>query len=207
MAVVVEDGTGLATANTLIAAADVTAFWADRGGNATWTALSSPEKDARVVLATDYLLTNPRYKRIRGTKKTATQRLMWPRTGCFERDGLEVPDDEVPQAWKDAVSLLAPLATSLPALLPDLSRGGRIKSEALTGVGSRTYADNAPVGTVIQYVDGLLLPFLLEPGEFDVSSFDGSQAIAGVAALPLVFESDYFGSGAAHDASATEECE
>jgi hypothetical protein len=204
VAVVVEDGTGKPDANTLIAAVDVTTFWADRGTNATWTGLSNAEKDARVVLATDYLLTNPRYKRIRGQRKTQTQRLMWPRIDCVERDGQAVPDNIVPQAWKDAVALLAPLATSLPTLLPDLTRGGRIKSESLTGVGSRTFMDDAPVGTVIQYVDGLLLPFLIEAGEFDMSSYSGAQAVAGVAPLPVVFDSEYFASGAADDASATE---
>lgn len=204
MAVVLEDGTGRATANTLALKATVTSFWADRGGHPTWDALASNLQDARVVIATDYLHTNPRYARIRGQKLLATQRLMWPRKNATMRDGTPLASNIVPQAWIDAVCLLAPIADSLPSLLPTLDRGGKIVSESLTGVGSTTYAEDAPAGKVIQYVDGILGPYLLAESGFDPSDFDTSLSMGASIGVPKVFDSEYFASGAADDASATE---
>jgi hypothetical protein len=42
-----------------------------------------------------------------GAPSTTTQRLAWPRTGMFDRNGNAIPSGEIPQDLKDAVSELA----------------------------------------------------------------------------------------------------
>ena len=42
-----------------------------------------------------------------GTPSTATQRLSWPRTGMYDRNGNLIPSGEIPYELKDAISELA----------------------------------------------------------------------------------------------------
>lgn len=42
-----------------------------------------------------------------GAPSSATQRLAWPRTGMFDRNGNAIPDNVIPQELKDAESELA----------------------------------------------------------------------------------------------------
>ena len=51
---VVEDGTGLADANSYIASADADTYWANRA-NAAWAALDDDAKAAALIQATQYL--------------------------------------------------------------------------------------------------------------------------------------------------------
>lgn len=188
MSFVVEDGTGLSTANALASVAFVDTFWTDRGGNAAWAGATAV-KEAAIVKATDYLMGQLRY-RWRGTKKTAAQALMWPRTGAYERDGQAVAETIVPARVQQAVAFLAPrlVGKALEVELPDLDRGGRVTSKSIAGVISTSYADDAPIGKVIQYVDGLLMP-LLHGSEQEVFA-EGALEYARIG-LPDIFQSDW----------------
>lgn len=194
MAFTVEDGSGLANATALVAVATVDAFWADRGGNATWDAIADipsgateeEQKQAAIVKASDYVRSHPGY-RWRGSKKTAAQRMPWPRTGAQERDGAEaLPDDAVPWQVVDAVCVLAPRAAAGENLFPDLTRGGQIASQTVGPI-STSYFKNAPVGKVLQAVDGLVAP-LLRLGLSD----DPIDPFFSILSVPDVFvESNY----------------
>lgn len=54
---------------------------------------------------------NPPYYRVRrqwtGAPATTTQRLAWPRTGMYDRNGNLIPSNVIPQDLKDALSELA----------------------------------------------------------------------------------------------------
>mgnify|MGYP005837354979 CR=1 FL=1 len=210
MALVKEDGTGRADANALADNTDVTAYYAARGGlPATLTGLSTAQIDDKCVLATDYIKANPRYQRWRGTKKTYAQALMFPRTDCAELDGQAVPDDVVPARVVEAVCILAARTEDLATLLPDLARGGMVTSESLTGVGSTSYSEGAPIGTVLQIVDGLLAPLLKEDpiwGKMQPRPPVMTTLSSTVPELPDAFKADYYApySDSAVDASAPE---
>lgn len=162
MAFTVEDGTGLANANSLCSVADAVAYWTERGGptGEAFTGATQAEQETALVRASDYVRNQSRY-RWYGTKNSYAQRMPWPRTGASERDGTTVPDNVVPWQVKEAVSYLAGVGIDPTAvtLEPDLERGGRVTSERID-VLSFTYADDAPAGTVYSTVDGILAPLL-----------------------------------------------
>jgi len=102
---VVEDGTNLATATSYVsvAAAD-DYFEIDRPFTATWTALSTTEKEYRLAWATRVLDQKVKWN---GTKDTETQALEWPRDSVYDRNGVAIDDDEIPEQLAEATFELA----------------------------------------------------------------------------------------------------
>lgn len=93
IAIVVEDGTGKADANSFGAIADADTYHELRG-NGAWAALSSDQKATNLILATDYMcqVYGARWK---GVVATDVQALDWPRkdTGNVLWDYV-LPEDE-----------------------------------------------------------------------------------------------------------------
>lgn len=78
MAFIVEDGTGKQDANAYCDVAFVDAYFADAGGNATWTAADNTAKQAAIVKASRYI--DQRFARqFRGLQAWEYQSLQWPR--------------------------------------------------------------------------------------------------------------------------------
>lgn len=147
MAFIVEDGTGLATANSYLALADANTYHTDRG-NSTWTGTDAV-KQAALVKATTYL--DAHYTWSSGYKKSEAQALQWPRTGAFDRDGYNV-ENEVPPAVESACAELALLALSetLGAAL------GQSRKREKVDVLEVEYQDNSDARKRYPLVDGLL---------------------------------------------------
>lgn len=162
MTFIVEDGTGRADATSLCAVETADAFWADRGDEVWTEAVANADKEAALVAASDYLRNQSRY-RWSGTKLTYAQTMPWPRTGAWERDGNEVPDDVVPWQVEQACCYLAREVLNGVALQPALDRGGDIQSESVGPI-STTYRAGARPDTLYQAVDGLLASLLRLPG-------------------------------------------
>ncbi len=90
-----------ATANSYATVAEADAYLAVRGDTATWTALTTGQKEAKLQWAALHLDT----LNFRGTRSTSTQALQWPRIGVWDRDGFEV--DAIPQVLKNAQAEMA----------------------------------------------------------------------------------------------------
>lgn len=166
MTIVVEDGTGLATANALVAAATVTAY-ATSVGNTAWAAATTAAQEAAIVRATNYLRDETLWA-WRGQKKTYAQRMPWPRTGAQEQRGPAVPDDVVPWRVTDACCAAALLELSSPgSLQPKLARGGQVVSESIGPI-STSYAAGAPARDTITQVAGILAPLLRRAGDIEL---------------------------------------
>lgn len=71
----VEDGTGLANANSYVSQADADTYFANRA-NTVWAAADNDAKAAALIQATQYLDTRYAFK---GERLTTTQALAWPR--------------------------------------------------------------------------------------------------------------------------------
>jgi len=101
----VETGAGVANATSYIseAAAD-DYFEIDRPFSATWTALTSTEKEYRLGWATRILDQKVKWK---GTKTADANALEWPRASTYDRNGTAVDDDEMPQQLLDVTCELA----------------------------------------------------------------------------------------------------
>jgi hypothetical protein len=105
MALIVEDGTGLTTANTYVTEAEADLYfeiipeYAD-----TWADYSPAVKEQKLRFATRVLDARTQWE---GQKTVDASALRWPRCRVMNRDGIWVDDNVVPQAVKDATCELA----------------------------------------------------------------------------------------------------
>lgn len=161
MTLVVEDGTGLDSAESYDTIENIAAYAVKVGkafpitgsdGPATAAAIAAAEAAARratAALDAKYGAT------FLGSPSHVEQALEWPRSGVTYR-GEEMTDDWIPKRLKDALAEAAIRELATPgSLSPDLKRGGAIKS---VGAGSARveFMDGAPVETTFSAIDGLL---------------------------------------------------
>lgn len=121
MSLIVEDGTGLSTAQSYVSVADAD-FYHTAHGNATWTGIDTL-KEAALVRATQAL--DARYP-WQGIRYVETQALDWPRSGAADIDGYEITG--IPQGVKDALCEMALLELVSPGVLTESMEQG-IKRE------------------------------------------------------------------------------
>lgn len=106
MAFTVEDGTGLAAANSFASLAEADDYLTDRGST-TWAAATDDQKQVALIKATD--LIQAKYgARFRGLIKTSTQALAFPRTGIYDDLGTAI--EGVPAILKNATAIYADAA-------------------------------------------------------------------------------------------------
>lgn len=138
MSLTVEDGTGLANADSYASRADADAYHAARG-NAAWAAASTDARDAALRKATQYLDTRYRWT---GNRLTVAQALEWPR--------YFVPRLGYPSGWPQPRVVQAGIELALRALSVDLmadDEGRDVLSEAVGPI-SVTYG---PTGGGVRY--------------------------------------------------------
>jgi hypothetical protein len=133
MALIKEDGTIVADANSYADAADADAFQLDRG-RAAWCNSGADVKDAALIRATDYI--EGRYAlSFQGCAIDDVQTLSWPRTAAhYPATGNDFPIDEVPVDVVNACILYAEqvigpgddvAAMTELAVTPDIDADGR----------------------------------------------------------------------------------
>lgn len=157
MALIVEDGSIVAGAESYITVADATSWHSDRG-NAAWAALTEAQKEQSLRKATDYML-QVYGMRWKGDRVSASQALDWPREGV-EVFGFDIDADVVPDAVANACAELALRAAS-GDLTPDITR--RTVREKVGPI-EVEYDRNAPALPDYQAVDNMLAPYLEQGG-------------------------------------------
>ncbi|KGQ19929.1 Phage protein [Lysobacter dokdonensis DS-58] len=160
MALIVEDGSGVAGAESYISVADADTYFAARG-NAAWAALTTDQKEQALRKGTDYM--EARY-RWRGDRVADGQALSWPRS-CVYAFGYSVDADIVPERVQRACAELA-VRASADDLSPDV--GAQVKQETVGPI-SVTYADGARQTTAYKAVDAMLAPYVYGMGSIPVS--------------------------------------
>jgi hypothetical protein len=168
MALIVEDGTGMATAESYTSVAEADLYFTNRA-NAAWAALTTQLKEAYLRKATDYMVAVYRL-RWGGTRVNGVQALDWPRAYVkrqdYEYQGINgstfiggffyYPSDEVPVEVKNSCAELA-LKSASGDLLPDLTQGiVREKVDVLETEYDK-YSSQLPRYSAI---DRMLMPFL-----------------------------------------------
>ena len=122
MALIVEDGTLVADAESYLSVADADVIIASRGGDAAWTALDTISKEVQLRLSTEYLDLNYCYV---GSVTSTDQSLEWPRQGITGVDS-----DEIPTLLKKALAVLAVDSIGSDLYITEApSAGGEIKSQ------------------------------------------------------------------------------
>jgi hypothetical protein len=164
MALVVEDGSGLATAESYVSVADADAHHLSRGtAEASWVGLDEDVKEQCLRRATDYMLETYRGAWKGVAVKPDTQALDWPRYGVFpdERHMYAISSTAVPPEVKRACAELAVRANA-GTLTDDVEPTGAVLSETVGPI-AVTYANAATSQTRYTSVDRMLGP-LLEDG-------------------------------------------
>lgn len=158
MALIVEDGTGLSTAESYVSLAAFQSYCDARGYN--YDAYDDEVIEQRLRTASTYIDTIFRYK---GSRSSASQALEFPRIDLYDWSSLLVTG--VPNRVKHACAELA-FKGLTESLYQDLDRGGKVSSESVGPV-SVTYADDAPAGKVWTVAHNLLQPYVRKKGEFN----------------------------------------
>lgn len=175
MALIVESGTGLASAESYCSVAFATQYHADRG-NAAWAALASDTlREQYLRRATEYMVAV--YRQLwKGYRAYQVQALDWPRAYCPIPDvvggtgsfSVYVPMNEVPVVVQRACAELA-LRAITADLLGDLEQA-TIREKV--GPLEVEYDPNSPQRKRYPQVDRLLKPFL-----HSLPSEDGAVAL------------------------------
>jgi len=99
---ILEDGTGITTANSYITAAEaLTILDVKPTQLAKFTALTPQQQDDYVIWASNWL---DDYMAWKGYKTVPTSGMRWPRCGVYDCDGILIADDEIPNQLKQAVA-------------------------------------------------------------------------------------------------------
>lgn len=162
MAIVVEDATGLPTANAYVSAAACLAYAQDRG--LTFTNDSAGE--AAIIRASKAI--DARYREGYGgvRLKYRLQGLGWPRAGAVDRDGYYIAITPLPVEIVAATCEAAVRELANPgSMQPDLERGGDIRSITAGSVGI-VYGPGAVTGTTYDLIDGIMAPLIGSGGRF-----------------------------------------
>ncbi len=160
MALVVEDGTALANAESFASVAQADTRLASLGMT-NWTLLSDPEKEQALRRATVYMENT--YRSLwRGTRKTFDQALSWPRYDV-EIEGFTVLNTFVPVEVVNACIDLAFRATS-GDLNPDLGGSYPVKKTVIGPI-EKEYDTTGSQIKSYRAVSMTLLPYLSVGGK------------------------------------------
>lgn len=151
MALIIETGEGLETANSYVSVAELQAYASDR-----LEVLPESDVESLLIRAMDYLESIKNYK---GARKTSTQALAWPRTGVYI-DGFPASSDRIPTLLKRAQMQLGIEAITYD-LMPS-SDGFAVASEKVDVIaveyatGGRLSGKTLPIQPTFPKVDALL---------------------------------------------------
>lgn len=163
MALIIEDGTIVANANSYVTLADARAYALARG-----VVLDADDAvvESQLVKAIDYLaLYRAQWQGL--PVSPGVQTMAWPRTGVVI-DELAFPEDDIPVELKEAQMQLAMEVHAGRVLMPS-SDGRVVKREKLDVIEREfmTGSDNSKTGLPsprFPQVDALLAPLLKLPG-------------------------------------------
>lgn len=166
MSIIVEDGTGLATAESYCTVAYFQTYHTNRG-NATGAALTSADIEPLLRKATDYMVQVYRF-RWQGYRVSITQALDWPRYQVERKDGPWARDNPyyysytiVPTEVQNACAELAWKAYSATdGLAPDLEQ--QVIKEVIGPI-TTVYADYSQQTKRYRAIDLMLAPFIKGP--------------------------------------------
>ena len=162
MTVIVEDGTGVTSANSPVSVGETDEFFASRN-NIDWD--SAEDKDASLIKATAYI--DARFNALWKGRRTfgRAQGIAFPRTSVLDADYYAVGDTEMPDEYKKAV-MIAALADAQGNLDITQDRAVFVTSEQIGQI-KMTYERDDPYETgnpgvnFHDYLDQLLVGLLM----------------------------------------------
>lgn len=131
MALIVEDGTVVASAESYCSVSAADAYWLARGNPSSWSAATTTAKEVALRLATEYLdaVYGPRWL---GDRFDDDQVLDWPREDV-EVDGVSLEETPLPTNLIKATAELAyRQLIETGGILPDVADTGTITSQSVS---------------------------------------------------------------------------
>lgn len=137
MALNVENGSGSTDADSYVTLEEATAYLAKYGfdEDTSWSAATDAQKEDAIRRATQEYLEGIYYNAWRGSIRTYSQKLSWPRTGAHDDAGRTINSNEVPDQIKEASALVALNVLQGNAIISDGYDRGGITRETKKGVG------------------------------------------------------------------------
>lgn len=158
MSLIVEDGTGLPTAESYISVVDASAYHTAMG-NAAWAALASDTLREQLLRKATIYLKGKYRSRWTGVRYSSSQALDWPRSLSPIQDSplkAYYATNLVPQDVKNACASLALRAATAP-LVADQTR---TKSSVTVGSISTTFQEGSSQDVRYVEIDQMLSPYL-----------------------------------------------
>lgn len=176
MPLTVEDGSGVAGADSYISITDADTYFGARGNPSQWTSLGMEEKEAFLRVAATFEDGAYQWK---GHRKTTMQGLDWPREEVVDDEGDAVADDVVPRnvIYAQAeLGLLFALGTISSSSSSSTQAGG-VKAVQVGSVrqeffeaGSRSGHTIINQDTDLHFVNLLLRPYIvIQTDDSDIS--------------------------------------
>lgn len=154
---IIEDGTGLSTADSYISASDATVYHNLRG-NTLWATMSTNEQEQAIRRATDYM--GMAYSQAwQGRRVSSTQALDWPRVDVVV-NGWYVNATTIPSIIKSACAELA-FKAAAGELLADQTQG--VVSEQIGPI-KVEYNKSSPALVRYKAIDAMLSAYVTGGG-------------------------------------------
>lgn len=163
---VVEDGTGLANANTYISLADANTYFTNQGTQGAAWAAPDELKNEYLVNATTALdaVFGRDYISYLRASDTTVQSLLWPRENVWDRHNRRIPAGGIPQEVKDAQCEMALLLQSGVDLFPEGDPNNNLLSESVSiGEISQSYTLQKQASEQAQYENFRKVELILWP--------------------------------------------
>jgi len=163
---VVETGTGSATANSYATEIFCTTYFQNQGGNTAWDAANTMQR-ARALMQSTNWIDQTYGDRFVGLRSSSTQALEWPRSFAYDRQGEELAS--VPLALQRATAEMARrYLEDRTQFFADTAAGSNVTQDTVT-VGpitiSKTYGGGKDVEKKFRVVDRLFqVAGLIESG-------------------------------------------
>ncbi|MCF8481989.1 MAG: hypothetical protein K9H25_16310 [Rhodospirillum sp.] len=169
MTLTVEEGLGLAEADSFLSLEAADAYWSARPHanlSDPWLAAAESGREGALREASAHLGLAYGDRFSGAPTRGRGQALCWPRLGAVDRSGVPLGGDSVPREVLAATCELAARALKAP-LMADRDRSGKVSEEAVTldAVSTRTVYDlSFPSGPALPVVEGLLTPLFKRGG-------------------------------------------
>lgn len=158
-AFVVEDGSGLTTANSYATTAFADTYHQTYGNPSVWRDATTFEKQDALRLATQFLDLHYGGRWI-GVRSSSEQALDWPRLYVVDAAENDVGSDEIPKRIQQATAKAALLQLQGNSLLVSTQTEGEVASESVSLPGglskSTTYIGGKPATTRFPVIDRML---------------------------------------------------
>lgn len=132
MALTVEDGTGIGTADSYVSLADAELILASHPDTPkVWLILTTEGKEHALIEAAKWLDAKFRFY---GWARTSTQALQWPRTKNYDEKGTLMPAGTIPPILKRAQAMVAIAWVKNGGLYNLITEGGVLEKFATPGL-------------------------------------------------------------------------